>query len=101
MAFPKDRRAAAAWIVLGLAGFCLLPWYVTADGLWSGSWLTGGGGDDAAAARLLVARPWLAMPLAALGGSAVAVLVAPTRRALGWWLTGLGGIGVMGTLGQG
>lgn len=30
------------WLVVGLAGYCLLPWYILDDGLWSFEWLFDG-----------------------------------------------------------
>ncbi|MHA7774697.1 ABC transporter permease [Roseibium sp. M-1] len=35
------ERTVTLWVVAGLAGFCLLPWYMTDKGMFSGALLTG------------------------------------------------------------
>jgi len=35
------NRTVVLWLAVGLFGFCLLPWYVLEDGLWSFEWLDG------------------------------------------------------------
>jgi len=35
------NRTVVLWLVVGLFGFCALPWYVLEDGLWSFEWLDG------------------------------------------------------------
>ena len=60
------------WILAGWVGFCLLPWYMVEDGLWSFEWLFDGYpfDDDYAPAAFLVGQAeklWLApllVPLA-------------------------------------
>ena len=52
-------------MVVGLVGFCLLPWYAVDDGFWSFGWLLDGWplDEDAAPALFLVVqgeKPWLA-----------------------------------------
>ncbi len=37
----RAGRAAAVWLALGAAGFCLLPWYAIDGGFWSFAWLDG------------------------------------------------------------
>ena len=52
------------WIVAGWIGFCLLPWYMLDDGLWSFEWLVDGypfDEDYAPAAFLIVAAIILAL----------------------------------------
>ena len=73
------NRTAAAWLIVGLIGFCALPWYVLDDGLWSFEWLFDGypfDTDYAPALFLLLQgeKLWLApialfllLPLIALG----------------------------------
>ena len=36
------NRTVAIWLLVGVAGFCLLPWYVLDEGLWSFEWLFDG-----------------------------------------------------------
>lgn len=36
------KRSSLLWLVLGLVGYCLLPWYILEDGLWSLEWLFDG-----------------------------------------------------------
>ena len=67
------------WIIAGWVGYCLLPWYMVEDGLWSFEWLVDGypfDEDYAPAAFLLgqAEKLWLsplviplALPLMALG----------------------------------
>jgi len=35
------NRTVVLWLVVGLFSFCVLPWYVLEDGLWSFEWLDG------------------------------------------------------------
>ena len=62
------NRTVAIWLLVGVAGFCLLPWYVLEDGLWSFEWLFDGYpfDSDYAPALFLIAQGeklWL-LPLA-------------------------------------
>ena len=36
------NKTVALWLFIGLLGFCVLPWYVLDDGLWSFEWLFDG-----------------------------------------------------------
>ena len=36
---PRDRRAVAFWVALGIAGFGLPPWYATPESVLSTAWL--------------------------------------------------------------
>jgi len=36
------NKTPALWALLGIVGFCLLPWYVLEDGFWGFEWLLGG-----------------------------------------------------------
>lgn len=62
------NKTVLLWLVAGLIGFCLLPWYVQEDGFFSFEWLVGGypfDSDYAPAAFLLAQgmKAWL-WPLA-------------------------------------
>ncbi|NND92269.1 MAG: iron ABC transporter permease [Granulosicoccus sp.] len=64
------NRTVALWLLVGLIGFCVLPWYVLDDGLWNFQWLFDGypfDTDYAPALFLLLQgeKLWLA-PLAVL-----------------------------------
>ena len=39
------RRTAGLWLLIGLAGYVLLPWYMVAGGFWSFGWLSEMGTD--------------------------------------------------------
>jgi iron(III) transport system permease protein len=41
------NKTPALWAAIGLAGFCLLPWYALEDGFWGFEWLLGGYPFDA------------------------------------------------------
>ncbi|MFK8082389.1 MAG: ABC transporter permease [Granulosicoccus sp.] len=36
------KNSSRLWLIVGLAGFCLLPWYILDDGLWGFEWLVDG-----------------------------------------------------------
>ena len=103
MARVDGRRAAGAWLALGLLSFALLPWYFLADktllqalpGVW--------GGADTASGVVQAAgrgKPWL---WAAPVGLAIAVfgLVASTRRAMGALLSAGALFSLIGVLASG
>ncbi|MGI9423790.1 MAG: ABC transporter permease, partial [Hyphomicrobiaceae bacterium] len=57
-------RSIAFWTAVGVAGFCLLPWYTLEDGFWGFAWLVEGYPfePDYAPALFLVGqflKPWL------------------------------------------
>ena len=80
-------RAALAWLLLGCAGFVLLPWYKVEGGFFSFDWFSRPA--EAAPAMLLSGqRPWL-LPLA------LPLLLAGWRL----WQGRLRGLGVAGGLG--
>jgi len=60
----KIDRSALLWLTAALIGYCLLPWYILEDGLFSFEWLDGYPFDsDYAPALFLVAQGeklWLA-----------------------------------------
>ncbi len=73
------RPVLIFWIVAGWVGYCLLPWYMVEDGLWSFEWLVDGYpfDEDYAPALFLIGQAeklWLtpllvplSLPLLALG----------------------------------
>lgn len=36
------KRSALLWLIIGLLGYCILPWYILEDGLWGFEWLFDG-----------------------------------------------------------
>lgn len=36
------KNSARLWLLIGLFGFCVLPWYILEDGLWGFEWLVDG-----------------------------------------------------------
>jgi iron(III) transport system permease protein len=76
------RRTAGLWLLIGLAGYGLLPWYAVRGGFWSFLWTSDWGGANAPAALWAMGeRPWLALPLVGFGLAALAlVAVKPPVR---------------------
>lgn len=76
------NKSTWLWLVLGLIGFCILPWYVQEDGFWGFEWLVDGypfDPDYAPGLFLLMQGEklwlapvpvWLLLPVVALGFSA-------------------------------
>ena len=72
------NKSARLWLVLGIVGFCILPWYVQEDGFWGFEWLIDGYpfDPDYAPALFLIVQGeklwlsplllWLVMPLAGI-----------------------------------
>jgi len=57
-------RSVLTWLLIGAAGFCLLPWYTLEDGFWGFEWIAGGypfDTDYAPGLFLLLQgeKPWL------------------------------------------
>ncbi len=99
----RARRIVAGWLLLGLAAFVLLPWYLPQNlSLWQS--LAGVFGSAESAAGLVQAavhqKPWLwVAPLALLICAAGWLL--PAGRAQGWvWLIGAGA-GLSGLMASG
>ena len=104
MKLNDNNRMIAIWSIVGLAAFCILPWYALPEGL-SGlhslSELFAGHDSSSALAQILLhQRPWLAVgvwPLIA----GLAVLRMEPGRAQGRLLAWCGALGVAGLLAQG
>lgn len=90
------KRTAGLWILVGLLGFCLLPWYAVEEGFWSFSWLTMLTSLDHSPAVALVIQHgyWWLMPPMMLLCVAGVVINASRRRTLARSLifTGLAGL---------
>ena len=87
------KKTVLIWLALGLAGFALLPWHMTDDGLFDPSWLT----DGAPATGLfsaLAGQWWLAPAGLALLGAAVLQIAIenPVKRARQTLVTAVAGL---------
>ncbi|HVN34058.1 MAG TPA: iron ABC transporter permease [Casimicrobiaceae bacterium] len=104
---PRDagdsRRAGLFWVVVGVAGFVLVPWYADARSSGLLSWLVDGVTEQTAPAALHAlwfGRAWL-WPIAAFLAAALGCQTMHAQRAgaLGLALAGIAGLAY--TLGQG
>ncbi len=101
------------WILAGWVGFCLLPWYMLEDGLWSFEWLIDGYplDEDYAPAAFLIGQGeklWLAplviplaLPFLALGRPKsdphyARILILSGALGFGWLVAQGFGIGIRG-----
>ena len=91
------RRTAGLWLLVGLAGYGLLPWYMVAGGFWSFGWLAQMGGD-AQPALLWSAggRGWLWLPLAGFAVAGAALILARDQLAMARGLVIGGALGLAG-----
>jgi iron(III) transport system permease protein len=99
----RSQRAIAAWALLGLGAYVLLPWYFLQQGsLWSA--LPALFADDANANGLIQAawhgRPWLWFGWAGLWVALLSLWL-PAGRAQGWGLLSGALLGLAGLLGSG
>ncbi len=99
----RSQRAIAAWALLGLGAYVLLPWYFLQQGsLWSA--LPELFADDANANGLIQAawhgRPWLWFGWAGLWVALLSLWL-PAGRAQGWGLLVGALLGLAGLLGSG
>ncbi|WP_282610920.1 iron ABC transporter permease [Pelagibius sp. Alg239-R121] len=68
-------RTTGLWLIVGMAGFCLLPWYAVDSGFWSFLWLNNLRAEENAPGAILLLlfdRMWLSPTLGALIVSAAA-----------------------------
>lgn len=94
---PRGRAVEGAWLLAGVVGYAVLPWYALDDGLLSTAWLRRYPLDPAMAPALLqgsvYGRPWLLPVGAALLLALPGVIPGGPRP--GWLLAaGAGGLGV-------
>jgi len=98
----RNRRVLAAWLLLGLAGYGLLPWFLSQDRTLLQSLPGIFGGADTAnglVQALVHHRPWLLSGLAGLLAAAVAWRLPPSPSQGAWLISGavLGLGGLLGT----
>ena len=102
----SPNRPAYPWIIAGVAGFALVPWYVADGGFWTFEWLGAGGPFSAEAGSglflsLLHGRPWLA-PILVLLLLPLSVVTRPKSDPLfGRVLVAAGAVGFAYVIGQG
>ena len=92
------RRTAGLWLLIGLAGYALLPWYMVAGGFWSFAWLAVFSSDARSAVLWAFAdRAWLFLPLIGFLGAGATLLLAraPLAMARGLALSGSLGLVLM------
>jgi len=79
-------RTISLWLLIGLAGFCLLPWYMLDGSFWSFGWLASFTAPESAPALLQVlshGKSWLIAPMLAFIaiGFALIIIKTPVTRA--------------------
>lgn len=96
------RRTAGLWLLVGLAGYACLPWYMTSGGFWSFGWLAVMG-TEAQPALLwaLAERAWLWLPCAGFALAAITLLVAKDQLAAARGLVASGALGLVLLAAQG
>ena len=89
------RRTAGLWLLAGLAGYGLLPWYMVAGGFWSLGWLVQMGGE-AQSALLWSAggRGWLWLPLLGFAVAGATLVLARDQLAMARGLVIAGALGL-------
>jgi iron(III) transport system permease protein len=89
------QRTAGLWLLIGLAGYACLPWYMVAGGFWSLGWLAHI--RDAAQSGLLWSlggRGWLLLPLAGFALAGGALALARTQLSMARGLVAGGALGL-------
>ncbi len=90
------RRAVLFWLVVGAAGYLLVPWYAQPDSVFALGWLARFATRDGAPALLQVfahGRTWLAPLGLLLAGGAVLLVPGPRRSTHALVLIALGAAG--------
>ena len=99
----RARRIVAAWLLLGLAAYVLLPWYYPQNLTLLKSLPGIFGGADTASGVLQATvhhKPWLWVGLIGLAAAGLGWLL-PAGKAQGWLWVGGGGAGLAGLLASG
>jgi iron(III) transport system permease protein len=76
------KRTVLFWLLVGLAGFAVLPWHMTEAGFFSFEWLTSGASSSGL--WLAMSGHWWLAPVGLVFLAAIAVVLAlqnPVRRA--------------------
>lgn len=96
------KSTVRLWSLIGLAAFCLLPWYLVSGGFWSFGWLADPAGQGAAGiSQVMRGHIWLLGPgLALLAALVLTQLrLSPRVQAQGWLIAGVAGLALL--IGQG
>ena len=89
------RRTAGLWLLIGLAGYVLLPWYMVAGGFWSFGWLSEMGTDARSALLWSWAeRDWLWLPLSGFVLAGAALMAARDQLTVARLLVAGGALGL-------
>ena len=96
------QRTTLLWLLAGVFGYSLLPWYMVEGGFWSFGWLADPFSTGASAlVWALTGRSWLWLPF--LGFAAAAMVLVrrapPTQTARGMVISGALGLGLMAAQG--
>ncbi|WP_405030775.1 ABC transporter permease [Pleomorphomonas sp. JP5] len=97
------KRTAGLWLLIGLIGYALLPWYLVGDaGFWRFGWLA----DPlllgpSALVSLFQGRWWLAAPLVGIAAAAMTLGLCTKQLAVARGLVGSGALGLLLMLAQG
>ena len=99
----NSNRAIAAWLLVGVLGMLLLPWYAIQDTAWYEVLTQIFDGPETANGLIQAfqhQRPWLLGGLAGLAIAAVSLALPPGKRQ-GFWLLGGSTLGLLTLLGSG
>jgi iron(III) transport system permease protein len=96
------RRTAGLWLLVGLAGYALLPWYMVAGGFWSFAWLAQIGAEARPALFWALGdRYWLWLPLAGFAVAAAALALGRGQLSIARGLVSGGALGLILMAAQG
>ena len=92
------KKTAALWVVTGLVGACVLPWYVVDEGFWTFSWLVDLIQTEHTSAAIHFwqhDRWWLAPPLFLLCTAILLMAIIRTPKKLAKYLFVIGNLGLL------
>ncbi len=96
------QRTTLLWLLVGVLGYSLLPWYMVEGGFWSFGWLSDPFTTGASAlVWALSGRNWLWLPLFGFIAATVVLLrcAPPTQTARGMVISGAVGLALMAAQG--
>ena len=89
------RRTAGLWLLIGLAGYALLPWYMVTGGFWSLGWLSALGAEARSAFFWSAGgRGWLWLPLVGFGVAGATLALARDQLTMARGLVWGGALGL-------
>lgn len=95
------KRTVIFWLLMGLAGYALLPWHMTDDGVAGLAWIRDGAPSTGAALALFAGSWWLAPAGLALATALALQFAIPAPVARARWTTAVAGLGIALTAAQG